>query len=444
MVFMRSVEAVCQHSSYYKKRTFICGIVHYYFNRDYGIICPNVNHKNNTMKHSEEIYQFISERMDWSTKDLIVAIQKEFGETYTTGGIRTRKYRVRKEGVPQGEPKSGVDKTPEQQIEEDYQIKKLKDNKVQTDKKYKMLLDENEKLRELVSVKNETIPFERVQIVADKQIKKAHATAFVLASDWHLEQEVDPTKINEPNAYSLEIAKKRAQQFFRATLILLREAEQNVHIKDLVLWLGGDFITGNIHTENLKICKLGPSPAICFARDLLVSGIEFLLENTDLNIIIPFNHGNHARITDKVWKSSEEDNSLEYILYDDIAFYFRNNKRITMVPPRGAIANIEVYGLKIAFVHGHHGFRYSDGVGGLYIPARKYMMRKFPSHYLVCMGHYHQYLQDTKFICNGSMIGYDQYADSMGFPFEIPKQTFFLIEEKRRCRTVTRPILFDD
>ncbi len=328
-------------------------------------------------------------------------------------------------------------------IEEDRAIKRIKDSSKETDKKYKQVLQENEKLNELLSVKNETIPFQRISIVADKQVKKSQATAFVLASDWHLEQAVDRTKINEDNEYNLEIAKSRAEQFFKATKILLDEASQNVHIQKLVLWLGGDFITGNIHTENLKICKLGPAQAICFARDLLISGIEFLLENTELDIIIPFNHGNHARITDKVWKSSEEDNSLEYILYDDIAFYFKNNKRVIMVPPRGAIATVEVYGLKIAFAHGHHGFRYADGVGGLYIPARKYVMRKFPSHYLVVFGHYHQYLQDTKFICNGSMIGYDQYADSCGFPFEIPKQTFFLIEEKRKCRTVTRPILFD-
>jgi predicted phosphodiesterase len=117
-----------------------------------------------------------------------------------------------------------------------------------------------------------------------------------------------------------------------------------------------------------------------------------------------------------------------------------------MVAPRGSVATVEIYGLKIGFIHGHHGFRYLDGVGGLYIPARKYIMRKFSkaNYYLICMGHHHQYLQDTMFLCNGSMIGYDQYADSCGFPFDIPKQTFFLIEEKRQCRTVTRPILFDD
>lgn len=331
-------------------------------------------------------------------------------------------------------------------IEQDQQLLSLRESSKHNDRKYKELLRENERINKLLGIKESMIPFQPVKIVSSKQGKGSEATAFVLASDWHVEQRVDRNKIMYNNEYSLEIAKKRAEQFFKATLILLKEAEQNVVINNLVLWLGGDFITGNIHTENLKVCQLGPAQAVCFARDLLISGIEFLLKNTKLKITIPYNHGNHARITDKVWLSTEEDNSLEYILYDDIAKHFKNEKRIVMVAPQGSTATVEVYGLKIGFVHGHHGFRYMDGVGGLYIPARKYIMRKFSpaGYYLVCMGHHHQYLQDTMFICNGSMIGYDQYADSKGFPFDIPKQTFFLIEEKRRCRTVTRPILFDD
>jgi len=308
----------------------------------------------------------------------------------------------------------------------------------------KRLLKENDELGKLVGIKNDTGKFRPVRILLKKSIKDSQAVAFALASDWHLEQRVDPSKILYPNEYNLDIAKARAKQFFQNTLKLLIKEQQDVTIQTLVLWLGGDFITGNIHTENLKVCQLGPAQAVCFARDILISGIEFLLKNSDVNIIIPYNHGNHARITDKVWVSTEEDNSLEYILYDAISFHFKNEKRIKMVPPQGSTATVEVFGLKIGFVHGHHGFRYMDGVGGLYIPARKYVQRKFrkANYYLIVMGHHHQYLQDTMFLCNGSMIGYDQYADSKGFDYDIPKQTFFLIDGKRKCRTVTVPILF--
>lgn len=333
-----------------------------------------------------------------------------------------------------------------EQIEIDKRKASLNVQNHSSDSKYKVALKEIERLQKLVSIKEDVKIFKNIKIETSKNGKDSEATAVVLASDWHLEQRVDSSKIIYPNEYNLQIAEKRAKQFFQATVVLLKEAEQNVKIKNLVLWLGGDFITGNIHTENLKVCQLGPAQAICFARDLLISGIEFLLKETDVDITIPYNHGNHARITDKVWKSTEEDNSLEYILYDDIAYHFKNERRIKMVSPTGSVATVEIYGLKIGFVHGHHGFRYLDGVGGLYIPARKYILRKFrkANYYLICMGHHHQYLQDTMFLCNGSMIGYDQYADSCGFDYSVPTQTFFLIEEKRKSRTVTRPILFDN
>lgn len=341
-----------------------------------------------------------------------------------------------------GSNKKTYGKVSVEELQKDrHERSQVQDSKKQIDQ----LLKRNAELEKLLHIKESVPQYKSIKIEASKSSGGNEATAVVLASDWHVEQKVDPTKIMYPNEYNLDIAKARAKQFFDATLILLREAEQNVKINKLVLWLGGDFITGNIHTENLKICQLGSPQAICLARDLLISGIEFLLKETNVEIVIPYNHGNHARITDKVWKSSEEDNSLEYILYDMIAFHFKDEKRIKMVAPNGSVATIEIYGLKIGFVHGHHGFRYLDGVGGLYIPARKYIMRKFSkgNYYLVCMGHHHQYLQDTMFLCNGSMIGYDQYADSCGFPYDIPKQTFFLIESKRQCRTVTRPILFD-
>lgn len=381
----------------------------------------------------KEVLAYI--KKNWLTKS-IQQIALDLGISETS--IARRRIKL---GLPR---KSELPKT-------EIELKTLKerrgDKKDQSvkNKHIDQLLKENERLSKLVGIKDDLESHKLYKIESHKTSGDREATAFVLASDWHLEQRVDPNKIIYENEYNLEIAEARAKQFFQATVIMLKEAEQNVKIRNLVFWLGGDFITGNIHTENLKVCLLGPAQAICFARDLIISGIEFLLKETDVKITIPYNHGNHARITDKVWKSTEEDNSLEYILYDAIAFHFKGNPRIEMVAPHGSVSMIEVYGLKICFVHGHHGFRYLDGVGGLYIPARKYVMRKFGklNPYLVVMGHHHQYLQDTYFICNGSMIGYDQYADSCGFPYDIPKQTFFLIEEKRKCRTVTRPILFD-
>lgn len=333
-----------------------------------------------------------------------------------------------------------------------YSVKDIKEidrhaEQKKNDKKLiKELLTENKKLNQLLVVK-ETVDknFKTYDIEYKKSKNDTEATAFALASDWHLEQKVEKNKNLFNNEYNLKIAEERAKQFFQNLVKLLKKEQQNTRIDTLVLWLGGDFITGNIHVENLKVCQLGVSQATVFATNILRSGIKYILDNTDVNLIIPYNHGNHARITEKVWLSTEEDNSLEYIIYDNLQVTF-DIPRVKFVPPNGSTSMVEVYGLKVYFAHGHHGLNYQGGIGGLYIPVRKYLSRKFSkvnNFYLLCIGHWHQYIQDTQFICNGSMIGYDQYADSRGLEPDIPKQTFFLIDRKRKCRTVTTPITFD-
>ena len=196
--------------------------------------------------------------------------------------------------------------------------------------------------------------------------------------------------------------------------------------------------------EEVPNLLLGSMEATMFVEELLINGIKYLLEETDVNIVCPAVVGNHSRITEKVWRSTEEDNSLELIVYHHVKKYFEGNKRFKLIIPSGPDRFMDIYGLTVAFCHGHHGFRYSGGVGGLYVPVRRRLLTKYSKRKvdIVCMGHFHQYIQDSLFMVNGSMIGYDHYANSLGLGFDIPKQTFFLIDKKRQCRTVTTPIIF--
>jgi hypothetical protein len=57
-------------------------------------------------------------------------------------------------------------------------------------------------------------------------------------------------------------------------------------------------------------------------------------------------------------------------------------------------------------------------------------------------GHWHQSQQNPKWICNGSLIGYNAYSVAIKAPYEPPSQTFFLMD-KERGRTITAPIFLD-
>ena len=47
------------------------------------------------------------------------------------------------------------------------------------------------------------------------------------------------------------------------------------------------------------------------------------------------------------------------------------------------------------------------------------------------------------FICNGSLVGYSPFATTIGVNFEKPKQAFFLVDHKRKEKTITCPIWVD-
>ena len=272
---------------------------------------------------------------------------------------------------------------------------------------------------------------------------KSEATAIVLASDWHVEEEVRYSKTSGLNRYNLDIAKIRAHQFFQRAVKMMQKEQQDIPIKEMILWLGGDFISGNIHEELLENCLLQPIEAILFAQELLASGIEFILANTKLKLTIPCSCGNHSRITGRTHISTEQGNSLEFFMYHNLKNYFQGEKRVTFVIDEGYHTYINVYGRPCRFHHGH-SIRFQGGVGGLTIPVNKAIAQwnKARSAFIDCFGHYHTSMSLSNFVGNGSLIGYNAFALSIKADFEKAQQSMFLVD-KMRGKTVSIPLLFD-
>ncbi len=282
------------------------------------------------------------------------------------------------------------------------------------------------------------------------KIEQAHrtgtseATAFIVASDWHIEEEVKPETVNHLNHFNLEIAKSRIDHFFQNSLTLLRIMGRDVKIQDVVLCLLGDFITGSIHEEFLETNQLRPGEAIWTAQNHLVSGIKFYLEHTRCNLIVVCKSGNHSRMTPKTRFATESGNSLEIYMYKNLARIFEGEKRVRFVIDDSYHTYLTVYDKKVRVHHGH-AVKYAGGVGGIYIPMNKAIAQwdKGMKADLSISGHYHQQRDGGNFISNGSLIGYNAYAVSIKAEFEPPKQTFFLLDRKRG-KTVVAPIILEE
>lgn len=259
------------------------------------------------------------------------------------------------------------------------------------------------------------------------------ATFVALASDWHIESTVTAEQVNGVNEYNLEIAQHRVERYFGGLRYLAQYHSDHFKIRDGILWLGGDLITGYLHPDNVETNSLSPVQAIATLQGWLADGIRSTLAGTDVDSLrVVCSSGNHGRLTEKMRAASREANSIEWLLYHQLAREFTDEPRVRFTLPAGSFTYVDVYGKTIRFTHGDDT-RYGGGVGGIMIPIRKAIARWQTVRHadLNVLGHYHAYHDLPDLVVNGSLIGYDAYAMSIGALYEEPQQGFFLMDSRR-------------
>lgn len=275
---------------------------------------------------------------------------------------------------------------------------------------------------------------------------KGEAVPLILASDWHVEEEVSIEKMHGINSYNLEIAKARAEKFFVNSLRLIELTARDSIIRRVVVGLLGDLISNSIHPELMEINQLGPQPAMLFAKDLIVGGIQYWLKNSDLTFEINCVGGNHGRMTEKTRIATNAENSLETFAYYFLAAEFKNEPRVKFRIAPGDSLYCNIFpGYKVRFIHGDQ-ISFGGGVGGVTIPLNKWIARSDNSIRadLTCLGHFHQLTDGGRFLINGSLIGPSPYSQRFGFSPEKPAQQFALIHSRGGgCKSIVAPIWVD-
>lgn len=331
-------------------------------------------------------------------------------------------------------------------IESDILKRENKSNYNVITKKYDILLDEYDKLKKVLGIKDDiSRPLQSFGIPL-KGKESDTSVAVVLASDWHYEEGISPESVNFMNEYTLDIADKRIKNFFGNTVKMLHKEQRDTKINTMILALLGDFITGNIHEDNVESSQLGVGEALWAVKSRIHSGIQFILDNTDVNLVIPCHSGNHGRHTKKQRIANEKDNSLEWLIYKSLAEIWSKNKRVQFMVGDAYHSFVDVFpGYTIRFHHGHN-VRYGGGVGGITIPINKAIAQwnRNRSVQLDCMGHFHQYADGGNFVVNSSLIGFSPYAISIKGAYERPSQSFFLINGKYKEKTCSSKIFLDD
>lgn len=276
-------------------------------------------------------------------------------------------------------------------------------------------------------------PFTPKILRREKTSGLREATAFILASDWHIGEWVNPHAVAGRNEFNTEVSERRVEQFFRSAHSLLSFARSGWLIRDVVLWLGGDLVSGQIHEELEESNELSAVEACVWLRPRLTAGINSLLADTQTEqLTVSCSFGNHGRTTKKRRSKTGARNSYEWMLYQFLAGDYENEKRVVWDAGDVAHQYVDVYDRTVHLTHGDT-VRFAGGVGGLSVPLNKRVPKwdNVRRSALNVIGHFHQLRDLQHTIVNGTLRGYSEHDMDEGYDFEEPQQGFFLLDSKK-------------
>lgn len=271
------------------------------------------------------------------------------------------------------------------------------------------------------------------------------AVPTALYSDQHFDEVVDPKQVNGVNTYNREIGLARNQNFFRRVIKLGKQYIKGVDYDGIVLALGGDTFSGNIHDELKRTNESSLCDAIVYWIGPMVAGIRSLAEAYG-SVYVPGVVGNHGRNTVKPISKGRVRDNFDWLFYNLIARELSGDKRITFAISESPDFLYQIYQTRYMLTHGDQ-FKGGSGIAGLLSPMMLGDARKrkranainTPYDYMV-MGHWHQFMQAKGVIVNGSLKGYDEYAFNMNFDYEPPQQAFWLTSPERKTIWSVTPI----
>ncbi|WP_315743073.1 hypothetical protein [Bradyrhizobium sp. SZCCHNR1075] len=266
--------------------------------------------------------------------------------------------------------------------------------------------------------------------------KRNRSVLSMLFTDLHMGEVIDPDEIMGLNAFNPAIAERRAQRFFQAACEIGPRWAADTKVEGMLLNLGGDLISGDIH-EELRITNgLTSHEQVRAVVSILIAGIKLLLK-VYRRIHVTSVPGNHARTTFKPTAKLYSKLSYDTLIAQMVADAFAGDARVTfqITPANDAI--IPVLGYTAFLTHGDKmGTGGGQGFAGPLLPivrgtkkveAQQARAQRRPD--IIMHGHYHHSANPGPVFSNGAFPGYSEYGNGLRASLELPQQWLFLIHE---------------
>jgi hypothetical protein len=339
-----------------------------------------------------------------------------------------------------------ADVASQQQLQADAELARLRSEVAGLRAKYKAALQaidaERERADRYVALQGVT-PVPLTKTVKGRKRQRHAATAILMLSDVHAEERVLPETVNGENDYSLDVCQLRLAEIQERFLACLEHERNQADIRRVLVWLGGDFITGHIHPDCVEVAQLSPMNATRWIADRLRGLINSVAQHAD-EVVVCTNAGNHGRSTEKNRIATELEHSWEQMMFFTLARE-ETNANVRWQIAEGHLGYVDLDGFLVRTTHGH-SIRYAGGVYGLALPASKAIARWDAGRKadLTIFGHYHcwGWLRGARYVANGSVIGHSPYAERVASP-ERPCQGMAIVDHGRQEVTRAYPLFCD-
>lgn len=277
---------------------------------------------------------------------------------------------------------------------------------------------------------------------------KNNATVVAMLSDTHFDEVVDPSEMDGLNKYDRRIATMRLETWAQNVIHLSRNYLSGVSYDGIVVMLGGDIFSGDIHEELAETNEDSMLGSLLYWSEQIAASIElFSQEFKKVHVMaVP---GNHGRMTRKPRAKLRAKTNFDWLLAKMIERHFATTKNITFNVPDSADAVVDIYSYRHLLTHGDQA-KGGGGIGGIWPTVMRLRARKLQRYAdtgrpfkTIWMGHWHQYISTPELVVNGSMKGYDEYAMMNSFQFQVPQQALAIVTPEHNI-TWQCPVFFTD
>ena len=274
----------------------------------------------------------------------------------------------------------------------------------------------------------------------DSKTDRKARSIFLALSDWHLGEVVNLDEMAGLNRYNEDIAKTRLSRMFGIVSSLATEHWTGDPPDEIVVWIGGDLISGALHPELVATDDLTIPESVKQGGEHIAGGLLKLATATGLPIRVYDSPGNHGRATMKPQSKLVLRNSFDNLVLDFAEMALRHTDAdVTFYRSSSIDAIVPIYDWRFLCTHGDRmgtgGGRGFVGAAAPIARGHKSILNEYtkfskPPHFIMT-GHFHTTMRSPFGWSNGSIIGYSEYAHGLRLGAEGARQTMLVVEKTR-------------